>query len=413
AEAEAARAGDPTPLRLLTQTEQAVPATELRAAAAALTGVQPPAQWQQAFLAAGLVESASGPWGEGLQLAIPAVARALGEALPESAAGEAGETHGELLTARSSTAEELWSAWPLLAGTDEGARTLLAVARSRGGAPRDEQFAALRAELASLSERGADRALELDLLWALLPLARRLGRLHELQGAIERGLVLARKNPERFVAIAAVSAELAQKEGRLRDAETVLRNALTAARDLDGRRKEVLVIELGRVLVLLRRTDEARDLFSKTQAIAERAGRSGVAAQCLFLLGNLAFHDLDFAQARELHQRALELRRKTRLPATVAASLAALGAVALAEGNVPEAIDCYEQSRAALEGEGSDIEASWALLGLGRALARLGDFAGALPVLRRSLQLREGRDDARGEAIARVATAGVLLRLGH
>src|SRR5690606_5563297 len=80
AEAEAARAGDPTPLRLLTQTEQAVPATELRAAAAALTGVQPPAQWQQAFLAAGLVESASGPWGEGLQLAIPAVARALGEA---------------------------------------------------------------------------------------------------------------------------------------------------------------------------------------------------------------------------------------------------------------------------------------------------------------------------------------------
>ncbi len=413
AEAEAARIGDPTPLRLLALTDQPVPPTELRAAAQDLSGADLAPGWHAAFVDAGLSEATIGPWGEGLRPTSPAIARALGGALSEGAGQRAREVLGELLAARSSSPEELWAAWPLLAGTDEGARTLLAVARSRGGAPRDEQFAALRAELASLSERGADRALELDLLWALLPLARRLGRLHELQGAIERGLVLARKNPERFVAIAAVSAELAQKEGRLRDAETVLRNALTAARDLDDRRKEVLVIELGRVLVLLRRTDEARDLFSKTQAIAERAGRSGVAAQCLFLLGNLAFHDLDFAQARELHQRALELRRKTRLPATVAASLAALGAVALAEGNVPEAIDCYEQSRAALEGEGSDIEASWALLGLGRALARLGDFAGALPVLRRSLQLREGRDDARGEAIARVATAGVLLRLGH
>jgi len=413
AEAEAARAGDPTPLRLLTQTEQAVPATELRAAAAALTGVQPPAQWQQAFLAAGLVESASGPWGEGLQLAIPAVARALGEALPESSARRAREALGELLAARSSTAEELWSAWPLLAGTDEGARTLLAVTRSRGGAPRDEQFSALRSELATLSERGGDRALELDLLWALLPLARRLGRLHEMQGAIERGLVLAQQSPERFVAIAAVAAELAQKEGRLRDAETVLRNALGAARRLDDRRKELLVVELGRVLVQLGRKDEARELFRKTREIAERADRLGVAALCLFLLGNLAFHDLDFPTARQLHEQALALRRKARQPATVSASLAALGAVALAEGNIAEAIRHYEEAQAALESEGADIEQSWALLGLGRALARLGDYAGALPVLRRSLQLREGRDDARGEAIARVAVAGVLVRLGQ
>src|SRR5690606_17498953 len=157
--------------------------------------------WHAAFVDAGLSEATIGPWGEGLRPTSPAIARALGGALSEGAGQRAREVLGELLAARSSSPQEPSAAWPLLAGTGEGAGTLLAVARSRGGAPRDEQFAALRAELASLSERGADRALELDLLWALLPLARRLGRLHELQGAIERGLVLARKNPERFVAI--------------------------------------------------------------------------------------------------------------------------------------------------------------------------------------------------------------------
>lgn len=413
AEAEASRCGDPTPLRLLALVDGAVPSTEVRAAANALgaSGVGP--DWAESFGAAGLVESALGPWGEGVRAAIPAVVRALAEALSEESTRKARHALGELLAARSAAADELWQAWPLLAGTDEGARTALAATRTRGGAPRDEQFAALRSELAALAERGGDRSLEIDLLWALLPLARRLGRLHELEGAIARGLALAEGNAERFVAIAAVAAELAQKEGRLREAETVLRRALGATKSLDERRKELLVLELGRVLVQLGRKAEAHDLFEKTRVIAERAGRTSIAAQCLFLLGNLAFHDLDFPTARALHERALELRRGGRQGASASASLAALGAVALAEGNFPAAIARYEEARAALGDDSAELDEAFALLGLGRALARLGDAAGALPVLRRSLALREGRDDPRGEAIARVAVAEALLRLGQ
>ena len=413
AEAEALRAGAATPLRLLALTNAPVPPAELGAAAFALGGGTGAGDWHRASLRLGLVETASGPWGDGLRHAIPPFAHALAEALPEDGAARASRALGELLAARSSSAEELWSAWPLVSGSDEGARTALAAARARGGVPRDEQFAALRSELAALAERGGHGELELDLLWALLPLARRLGRLHELERAIERGLALAEKHPERFVAIAAVSAELAQKEGRLRDAETLLRRALGTGRGVDERRKELLVLELGRVLGQLGRKDEARDLFEKTRRIAERGGRAGVASQCLFLLGNLAFHDLDFAAARELHSQALALRQKDRLPAPASASLAALGAVALAEGNLPEAIARYEEARTRLAADGGDVEESWALLGLGRALGKLGDSAGALPVLRRALQLREGRDDTRGEAIARVAVAETLLRLGQ
>lgn len=413
AESEALRSGGATPLRLLALTDAAVPAAELRAAAVELGDAQIAPDWHVACRRMGLIETVPGPWGDGLRPALPPLALALADALPEEVEVRAARALGELLAARSNSAEELWRAWPLLSGSTEGARTALAAARARGGVPRDEQFAALRLELAALAEGGGQGELELDLLWALLPLARRLGRLHELERAIERGLALAERHPERFLAIAAVAAELAQKEGRLRDAETLLRRALGAVQGADERRKELLVLELGRVLAQLGRKQEARDLFEKTRQIAERAGRPGVAAQCLFLLGNLAFHELDFGAARDLHSRALELRRRDRLPAATSASCAALGAVALAEGNFPEAIARYEEARAMLAADGSDIEASWALLGLGRALGRLGDSAAALPVLRRALQLREGRDDSRGEAIARVAVAETLMRLGQ
>ena len=412
-EAEAARLGDATPLRLAALAGAPVPAPELRAAAYSLGGDSSGFEWEESFLAGGLVERAPGPWGDGVRPAFPALAHALLEALPETEVARAKTTLGEMLAARSSSARELWAAWPLVAGTPEGARTALAAARARGGEARDEQFSALRSELASEVERGGDPDLELELLWSLLPIARRIGRLHELERAIERGLALAERQPDRFVAIAAVAAELAHKEGRLRDAETVLRRALAAARDVDDRRKELLVVELGRVLVLLGRKVEARDLIENTRRLAEKAGRSGVAAQCLFLLGNIAFHDLDFPAARQLHERALGFRRRSQMRAATSASLAALGAVAYAEGNFPEAIARYEEARAAIEGEGVETEESWALLGLGRALARLGDAAGALPVLRRALALREGRDDASGEAIARAAVAEALLRLGQ
>ncbi len=227
-EAETTRLGDPTPLRLAGLVEEPVPATELRAAAMALTASPVPPTWSDAYVAAGMVEVALGPWGDGLRPRMPAITQALVAALTEESVLRARATLGELLAARSGSAEELWQSWPLVAGTDEGARTALAAVKSRGGSTREEQFTALRSELASLAERGGDRVLELELLWALLPIARRLGRLHELERAIDRGLSLAEDQPERFVAIAAVAAELAQKEGRLREAETVLRRALAA-----------------------------------------------------------------------------------------------------------------------------------------------------------------------------------------
>ena len=97
-----------------------------------------------------------GPWGEGRGLASRILRTAIAETLTEESAKRLREDLGELLGARSSSAEELWAAYRLLAGSEAGARTLLAAAS--GGAsrlPREALFTALRQELASLREREA------------------------------------------------------------------------------------------------------------------------------------------------------------------------------------------------------------------------------------------------------------------
>lgn len=413
AEAEAARLGDPTPLRYLALGGDAIPAGELGAATFAAGGAPLEPGWEEGALAAGLLERREGPWGVGLAHVWPAMALALAGALDPDAAAGARRTLGELLAARSSTPEEAWGAWPLLAGSDDGARAALAAAAAGGRIPREELYAALRDELASAGERAADPALELDLLWALLPLARRLGRLHELEAAIARGLGQAAGRPERFLAIAAVAAELLQKAGRFREAEATLRQALGAARDTDEKKKELLLIELGRVLVRQGRRAEAQEIFAKTLAIAQRAGQRSVESTCRFHLGNIALHEFRLEEAAAHHEAALALRRAAGAAAPLAASLSALGAVGLALGNYPAALARYQEAHATLEAEGNEAEEAYALLGVGRALARVGDFAGAAPVLKRALQLRDGRDDSVGEAIARVALAEVHLELGQ
>lgn len=410
-EAEALRLGAPLPLRLLTQSDDPVPASELASAVLALAGERPPAEWDRAYVDAGLLVETEGPWGEGRALASRAVREALAQTLDGDAATRLRFELGELLSARSSTGEELWASYRLLAGQEAGARTLLAAAGAASRLPREALFTALRHELAALADRGGTpRELEVELLWLLLPLARRMGRLNELAPALERGFELARDQPARFLSIATLRADLAQRMGRYAEAESVLRQALAASREGDTRRPELVLVELGRVLVRQGKNPEASDLFQRTLAVAERRGRKGLATQCRFYLGNIAFHEFRLDEAAALHLRALAERREQGAPG-IEASLTALGAVALAQGNAPQSLAWFEEAHALLAADGAEAEEAYALVGVGRAMTRLGDVAGAAPVLRRALALREKREDAVGEAISRLAVAENLLLL--
>ena len=414
-EAEAARLGDPMPLRLQALAGERVPPDELARAAERL-GSPTATGWQSTYLATQWLRAADGPWGEGVELPTPAHACALAATLSAETQPAARRAIGERMAIAGGTALSRWNSYRLLAGSLAGAKQLRTVVSSpHSEVPRLELLAALRSEVAPLTGRPEEEELEFDLLWALLPLSRRVGKLHEQERELDRAFALAERRGEvdRFLALATLRAELAQNSGRYREAESLLRQALSAASGRDDRRKGLLVVELGRVLLRQGRGAEARDLLERAFEAFVRSGRSGLAATCQFLLGNAAVHDRRFAEAERLYRDSLLTRREAGLPAATAASLSALGALMLARGDYPRALSYYREAEEILAEHGKEGEESFALIGLGRAHARLGDFAAATPWLRRALALREGRDDRQGEAIARLAVAENHYDLGQ
>lgn len=414
-EAEAARLGEPMPLRLQALAGERVPPDELAQAAERL-GAPTATGWQSTYLATQWLRAADGPWGEGVELPSPAHACAMAATLSTETQPLARRALGERMAISGGTAISRWNSYRLLAGSPAGARVLrTVVTSSHTEVPRLELLAALRREVAPLTGRPEEEELEFDLLWALLPLARRVGKLHEQDRELDRAFALAERRGEvdRFLALATLRAEMAQNSGRYREAESLLRQALSAASGRDDRRKGLLVVELGKALLRQARYAEARELLERALEAFVHAGRTGLVATCQFLLGNAAVHDQRFADAERLYRESLLARRASGVPAATAASLSALGALMLARGDYPRALSYYREAEEILAEHGKEGEESFALLGLGRAHARLGDFAAATPWLRRALALREGRDDRQGEAIARLAVAENHYELGQ
>ena len=279
--------------------------------------------------------------------------------------------------------------------------------------PRAALLEVLTQELHRHRECEGDSETELQLLWKLLPLARKLGRLNEFTADLERGVELAEDQPRRLLALAGLKGEMDQDAGRYEEAEATIRMALKAAQGGDERRQALLLIQLGRLELHQERYAEARQLFQKLAASLDRQGIDALSASCRYYLGNIALHEERYEEALELHQEALERRQHQKLNRVAGNSLTAIGAVYLALGNYPQALRCYREAQDLLERHGGDLDRAFPLLGLGRALNHVGDYPAASRSLREALNLREGKDDIAGEAITRLAVAENHLFLGQ
>ncbi len=413
-EAEAARLGGASALRLAALAGIAAPAGEL-ATAAEIHDQRPADGWDDRVLAAGLAQARETPWGDGIAPACPAFGRALVRSTDTETGDRARRLIGELLAARGGTGEAHWAAYKLLENTAEGAAALLEAVQSSHGKTlgREETLTALTAELAAHEERGGDAAMALKLLWQILPVARRLGRLNEYEEQLARAVELAVDDPRRLLALASVKAELEQEAGRYDEAEATIQSSLKLAKGIDLRRQALLLIQLGRLFIRQRRNDEARQLFDSLRHTLEQQNLPPLAATCRFYLGNIAMHENKLEEAGRHHEAALEARRAQNLPGPAGLSLSAMGAVALARGHYPQALAAYEQAYELLVEHGKPTDVSYTLMGVGRALSLLGDYTAATKPLRRALKLRAGRDDVAGESIAQLDVAKNYLQLGQ
>lgn len=416
-EAEAGRLGVPAPLRLLAVAGAPAPTTELRSAIS-LAGARSAADtgWAEIYRVHGWLREEDTPWGRGIGFSSAALAAAVGSTLAPAAAARARRVLGELLSGLSQEPAARWAAYRLLAGSSAAIPVLLdLVSEERadtaaGVASDDALLAALIRELVNHRESGGDPETELKLLLAMLPLALRTAHLEglaeELKHAMHLALQHSEGGPERMIALARLKADLDRREGRLSKAEETLRSALKTSQQVDDRGKAALLLQLGRVLIARQRLDEAESLFRRVLGQVERPGHAALAASCHFYLGNIALHRCRYQTAFDHHRRALDLRLETHGPIKPRiASLTAVGAASLALGRYPEALQHYQEAEDRAREAGDDEELSYVLLGIGRALSRLGDFAAASAPLRQVLALREASGDGLGEAVARLAVA--------
>lgn len=416
-EAEVRRLGDPLGLRILAASKQSIPARQLsRAMASAEPQSANPSvddYWLQPFVEGDWVQSADSAMGPALTVASPAFTQALLAPLHGEAVTSLRHALGRIMVAsEDGSPGNEWRAYRLLAGSPEALPALLDFSRDSGeAASRYELFDALLSEYRLFQERGGSAKMELSLLWSMLPLARRVDRLHELQNELERAIQLAAEVPRRLVALLTLKAELDQEKGRFRAAEEGLKRALEISEEVDEKHRLRLFLRLGDLLMREDRTHEAREMFTNLLALVQ--GQSGdLVATCHYYLGNVALGEKRFDEALEHHQAALEIRREKE-DRRLGASLSALGALHLERGDYPQAQRFFEQAEDVLSRFGGrPEELSFALRGAGRALTRLGDHTAASRPLKQALELSTGRD-VMTEAFARLDIAENHLHLGN
>ncbi|MEO1087593.1 MAG: hypothetical protein AAFY88_25435, partial [Acidobacteriota bacterium] len=209
--------GEPLPLRMLASADDAIDPEHLRFACSEI-GVELADGWHRHFIDRGWLRLENG----GLEFAVPAHRQALASTLGREGTRSLRHALGGVLATDGAE----WSAYRLMAGSPEALPSLLDTSRDSAKAPREELFNALWNEYREHRERAGDEATELEILWALLPLARRLGCLNRLGREVHRAVELARGDDQRFVALVALRAEHDQEQGNFRDAEAGLRAAL-------------------------------------------------------------------------------------------------------------------------------------------------------------------------------------------
>jgi tetratricopeptide (TPR) repeat protein len=404
-QAGASLSGPILALELLAQTEEKISPSHVLEACEKF-GVELGWDWHRPFISAGWLRLEDGT----LRFVCPAYRQVFAASISKDGARSLRHALGGVL---ADTEQSAWSAYRLLAGSPQALPSLLDFTReSSDRVPREEVYNALYEEYRQHCDRRGDGATELEILWRLLPMARRMGCLGLLEAELNRAIELAGKGP-RYVALVALRAEHDQDRGRFREAEIGLRAALGASRGLDALKRALLMVRLGALLHRQERLNEARDLFEKLLPLLQQQGSWALVATSFFHLGNIALAERKLEAAAKHHRAAADLRREHNQFRALGSSFAALSVVALAQGEIWQALTFAEQAENASLDSGDPADLPFALTAKGRALAALGDATTALVTLRRALELRQGQEDQLGEMVTRIELAARFAGLGQ
>jgi tetratricopeptide (TPR) repeat protein len=211
---------------------------------------------------------------------------------------------------------------------------------------------------------------------------------------------------------------LYRRQGRLSEAETMLRKALALSERTSGRDDSDVAIKLTNLAIVLNnqnKNGEAEALYQRAMAILERSAPVSIALASTYNSLGVFFAKLA-NQAEAIHycEKALQLRLRLLPPnhPDIAISYNNLGDSYLGSREYDKALPLLEKSwdirRISLANDHPDLGQTQG--NIGRALAGLGRYAEAEPHLRDALKRREASYGKNSAPVAFVLAelAGVL-----
>jgi tetratricopeptide (TPR) repeat protein len=156
--------------------------------------------------------------------------------------------------------------------------------------------------------------------------------------------------------------------------------------------------ELGNIAYLQGDYAEARRLYQQSLEIKERLGNQGGKAGSLHQLGMIAQDQGDYAEARRLYQQSLETFERLGDQSGKATTLHELGNIAYLQGDYAEARRLYQQSLEIKERLGDQGGKANSLHQLGMIAQDQGDYAEARRLYQQSLEIKERLGDQNGKA---------------
>jgi tetratricopeptide (TPR) repeat protein len=234
----------------------------------------------------------------------------------------------------------------------------------------------------------------------------RLGDAERLTAVAARALSPDGPRAGEHVDMLLARAEVLGLQNRREEQRELLADALLRCRERkDVVREARTLLESARLRVALDESAEAMVDGREALAAARSAGDESVEAKCQSLLGDVAFREARYQDARRHVNKMLETARKHGDVAGEAEALHVLGTISQGVGSFDHAEELHLAAMQLYRREGDLVHEAGALASLGEIAAATGDHAKAEGLLRRALALERAVGDDLGEA-------RVLARLG-
>ena len=235
-------------------------------------------------------------------------------------------------------------------------------------------------------------------------------------GALNKAEALfqAASNVEGRTEVLYLRSGLLRDAGSQADAQALLEQALTMARDNNSDTQQIyILLQLGRVYYSQGEIDRAQQLAQEAMDFAQQRGLENLAARALSERGWAYVGIGDYDAAEKDFNRALGVAQRNRLPYLEASSRFGLGSVLIQQLRTDEGLAYSRQALDAFEQRNYRRDISLVLTTIGRGLRRKGEYEAALQAFQRKLQLDQEANDQRRLSFAYDGMASVYLDQGR